>query len=163
MPATGTPAASSTPQPSGTPSGSPAAFNACSLLTDSEASAVTGMSYNASVASASGGSFQCNFEGGGGSTILNLAVTIEPDAATAKAQYPASIPFGANSYLLGPLPNFADGAIIFRSKNPNAPKVGGIVVLAGKAFFIIFYEFARTIPSDAQLKDAATLVKGRLP
>jgi hypothetical protein len=145
-------AASSTSQPSVT-----SAFNACSLLTDAEATAVTTVSYGAGYASMSQEAFVC--EWGPAAGLLSLSVKLEPDAAAAKADYSArQVYWRSDGISPAHVPN-ADMA--FLAGNVNA-RTGEIVVLHGTTFFELSF-LNGTFPTAAQLQAAATLITGRLP
>lgn len=148
---TDTPAASSTSQPSGT-----SAFNACSLLTDAEATALTTVSDGPGHAITDQGVFECQW--GPAAGFLDLAVNLEPDAANAKALYSARQTYWRTASP-AQVPNLADMAFIARLLQA---RTGAIDVLHGTTFFELSF-LNGTAPSDAQLKAAATLVTGRLP
>jgi hypothetical protein len=152
---TDTLAASSTPQPSGTTPGSPSAFNACSLLTDAEATAVTTVSYGPGHAFTEQGVFECQWATTG---MLDLAVNLEPDAASAKALYTTRQTYWRGATSPAHVPN-ADMA--FLAGNVQA-RTGEIAVLHGTTFFELSF-LNGTFPTAAQLLAAATLVTGRLP
>jgi Protein of unknown function (DUF3558) len=159
--ATLAPAATQSPLPIGAEAtASPSAdsaFDVCSLLTDAEASAVTGVSTSSGDGPTSPGAVECQWNSAVG--ILTLSVMLEPDAATAKALYSAALT-NARSMTVESLPNFADGAFIARLL--QAYGSSQMSVVAGTTFFTIA-TLNGTPPSDTQFQDAATLVMGRLP
>jgi hypothetical protein len=155
---TDTPATGSTPQPSGTTPGSGSAFNACSLLTDAEATAVTTVSYGPGHAFTEQGVFKCLWATTASTGMLTLAVNLEPDAASANGLYARAQTYWRGATSPAQVPN-ADMA--FLAGNVQA-RTGEIAVLHGTTLFELSF-LNGTFPTRAQLEAAAALVTGRLP
>ena len=162
---TATPAATPTAVPS--PSGSaglaslPPGFNACTLLTDAQASAINGSSYPPGVNHLlNTGFIECVWQTPtppSSITVQVLSTSGDTSAQEAYAKAEASV----HGFSLTPVPNFADEAEIARAPAGTA-NTGGIYVREGSIFFDVVY-LGGTAPSDGALQGAATLVLGNLP
>jgi hypothetical protein len=154
-------AATASPTPLGGTggSGSPLPIDPCSLLTTDQASAINGVSYAAGVSHVMGtGSVECVWQSNSPHASVVVQVAILPSVSEAEVAY-AEAQAQLQGATVEKLSGFADEAAIVRS---SAAQTGGIYARDGSTFFDVVY-LNGTVPSDDQLKYAATLVLGALP
>ena len=153
-----------TPTPSPPPSASlgplPTDFDACTLLTNDEASAINGSSYPAGVNHVlNSGFIECVWQTPtppSSITVQVLATSGDTSAQEAYAEAQATL----HGFALTPVPNFADEAVIARA--PGGLPTCGIYVRDGGTYFDVV-SIGGTVPSDGALTLAATLVLGAIP
>jgi hypothetical protein len=129
-------------------------------LTTKQASDVNKVSYPAGVAHAHLGSgVECVWQTKTASVVVQVVVA--PNTEDAAAAYAEAAAL-AHGFQVTEVPNFADKAAIARAPVFNGLSTGGIYVRDGTTFFDIVY-VRGTVPTDNELKFAATLVLGNLP
>jgi hypothetical protein len=133
----------------------PGSPDTCTLLTAKDASAMVGQSLT--VAPNSGG-INCRYTGAGGPAVLGveLTVRVDPDVATAHADFPKWVlPFkGSTGLTITSVPNLGDEATVVRGSI-----VSGVYFRHGATLMKIG---VHPPVGDAALKTAATTVLSRL-
>jgi hypothetical protein len=156
------PTPSPTASPSVGPGGSatPTAIDPCTLLTTDEASAVNGVNYPAGTSHAlENGAVECVWQTSSPPASVTVQLAILPTATEAQIAYTMAV--AATKVQVETLSGFADDAAIARVST-HGLSTGGIYVHDGVTFFDVVY-VEGTVPTDDQLKYAATLVLGSLP
>ncbi|HXX60481.1 MAG TPA: hypothetical protein VEI48_04215 [Candidatus Sulfotelmatobacter sp.] len=159
-----TPAATPTAVPS--PAGSaalgslPPGFNACTLLTAAQATAVNGSTYPAGVNHVlNGGFIECVWQTPTPPSSITLQVLSTSGDTSAQEAY-AKAEASVHGFSQTPVTGVGDEAEIARA--PAGVNTGGIYVRKGSLFFDVVY-LGGTAPTDDGLTAAATLVLGNLP
>lgn len=161
---TATPVTTPTSVPS--PSGSaalmplPPGFNACTLLTDAQASAVNASNYPPGVNHLlNSGFIECVWQSPTPPSSITVQVLSTSGDTAAQEAY-ANAEASVHGFALTPVTGVGDEAEIARA--PAGVNTGGIYVRKGSMFFDVVY-LGGTTPPDAALTTAATLVLGNLP
>ena len=162
-----TPTRSPTPtaRPTSGISAIPTSIDACSLLTVEQASALNGVPYKGGgTDTLSNGLSVCDWDNAAAQATVEVGFSYWPSAAAAHAAYGAALSKGTpGGSTVTPLAGLADAAVIARwMPMPSAPGVGNIFVRRDALFLTVGY-YNGTIPTDAALEAAATLILGELP
>lgn len=165
--ATPTATATATPTAVPSPSGSaalaslPPGFNACTLLTSDQVTAVNGSKYPAGVNHVlNGGFIECVWQTPSPPSSVTLQVLSTSGDTSAQEAY-AKAEASVQGFSLVTVPNVGDEAQIARAPSGTA-NTGGIYVRVGSIFFDVVY-LNGTGATDAALVTAATNVLGNLP
>lgn len=159
--ASSTTSVTSTPASSASSTGSAAqqgTADPCTLLTQQEASTLSGLAVGPGRSSVIGQARECFLRAPTGMVLLMVQ---GGDAAAAKAAYQGQKGSIPPQLHITEVPNFHDGAFIVKV-GTGASGGAKIYVLAGATFFSISCAGAPGC-SDAQLMSAATTMAGRLP
>jgi len=162
---TPTATATSTPTAVPSPSGSaalaslPPGFNACTLLTSDQVSAINASTYPAGVNHVlNGGFIECVWQTPTPPSSITLQVLATSGDTSAQEAY-ANAEAEVHGFSVVTVPNVGDEAQIARAPGVNT---GGIYVRRGNIFFDVVY-LNGTGATDAALVLAATQVLGNLP
>jgi hypothetical protein len=170
--ATGTPTPGAASQPTSVASAAPAtpvSYEPCALVTQQEASSLTGVNYGPGTDVTANGLKECIY-GSQTLDIFTIGIAQAPDLATAQAdeaQAQAQMQQAANNGLpVVQVQGVGDAAAAVHgsfSSNGTTISAAGIYVLKGTIFFDISNIAAnRAVPSAAAIQAQAVTVLGRL-
>jgi hypothetical protein len=157
-PATPSPTAPAAPVDTATPN--LAAIKPCSLVTTSEADAISGTRYAPGATSTSGGGRICTYIRLNAHASLALDVKVAPSPAAAQQAY-AAAELNASSFTVTQVTGVGDGAFIARTSLLGIES-STIDVLRGAYFFAIAVISVPPGPTDKALEAESLLVVGRL-